>query len=393
MQHARTLSPSATPRGAAAAPTRLLEIVFAVTLLACDHPESRACVPGAAVACVGPGGCAGGQVCDDDGSAYGPCDCGDVDSGVPVVDAGSDAGASLPDAGATEDADPPDAPSGPCDPVAQTGCPSGQRCTWIRVGLEGRLACVPPGRLGLHDACSTTEGAPDDCAGGLICVANSCERACSLADGCTADHRCVRYDGVFDEEEIGVCDPTCDPVRQTRDYDGAAACGSPDPASPTRGCYGPLHGPFTCAPVTWPERTHRAPLSGPVYVNSCAPGYLPMRGSTGASAPLVCLALCDPAPSWMGNASLRQGTPPHTCAARGATASTEECLFADTLSGMPIDGAEVGVCLDTSLYTFDHDLDPSTPDAPWPSCADLSMSDDDLDGIPDYLEHACGPLP
>lgn len=34
------------------------------------------CVPGASQACVGPGGCQGGQVCLPDGGALGPCDCG-----------------------------------------------------------------------------------------------------------------------------------------------------------------------------------------------------------------------------------------------------------------------------------------------------------------------------
>jgi hypothetical protein len=37
---------------------------------------SRVCTPGATQACVGAGGCAGGQACVPDGSAYGPCDCG-----------------------------------------------------------------------------------------------------------------------------------------------------------------------------------------------------------------------------------------------------------------------------------------------------------------------------
>src|SRR5580704_8404912 len=36
---------------------------------------TRGCVPGASVACVGPGGCAGGQACDATGSGYGTCDC------------------------------------------------------------------------------------------------------------------------------------------------------------------------------------------------------------------------------------------------------------------------------------------------------------------------------
>lgn len=39
-------------------------------------PPSRSCVPGSTQACVGPGGCHGGQSCDADGSRYAPCDCG-----------------------------------------------------------------------------------------------------------------------------------------------------------------------------------------------------------------------------------------------------------------------------------------------------------------------------
>jgi hypothetical protein len=44
------------------------------------RPEApaRACVPGATQACVGPGACSGGQACLNDGSGFGPCDCGTV---------------------------------------------------------------------------------------------------------------------------------------------------------------------------------------------------------------------------------------------------------------------------------------------------------------------------
>jgi hypothetical protein len=39
-------------------------------------PPARACVPGSTQACVGPGGCSGGQACTEDGSRYEPCNCG-----------------------------------------------------------------------------------------------------------------------------------------------------------------------------------------------------------------------------------------------------------------------------------------------------------------------------
>ncbi len=37
--------------------------------------SGSACVPGQSAGCVGPGACAGYQVCDATGSGYGPCDC------------------------------------------------------------------------------------------------------------------------------------------------------------------------------------------------------------------------------------------------------------------------------------------------------------------------------
>jgi hypothetical protein len=39
-------------------------------------PPAPTCVPGASQACVGPAGCAGGQVCAASGAGFGPCDCG-----------------------------------------------------------------------------------------------------------------------------------------------------------------------------------------------------------------------------------------------------------------------------------------------------------------------------
>jgi hypothetical protein len=42
----------------------------------------RACVPGVTQACVGPGGCGGGQACSADGTGFGACDCGGDANGV-----------------------------------------------------------------------------------------------------------------------------------------------------------------------------------------------------------------------------------------------------------------------------------------------------------------------
>jgi hypothetical protein len=62
----------------------------------------RVCVPGRAVACTGPAGCAGGQVCVANGTGYGPCDCG-YDG---AIDDGSAGDAVVLDDAGTGDASP-----------------------------------------------------------------------------------------------------------------------------------------------------------------------------------------------------------------------------------------------------------------------------------------------
>jgi hypothetical protein len=81
----------------------LVAVALAAAVAACSGSSSSTlgdggahtmCVPGASVACVGAGGCAGGQVCSLDGTHYGSCDCS---AGGP--DAASDA--TTPDMDAT----------------------------------------------------------------------------------------------------------------------------------------------------------------------------------------------------------------------------------------------------------------------------------------------------
>ena len=68
-----------------------------------DSSPSRACVPGASVACTGARACAGNQVCKDDGSGYSPCICADAgvtDAGGPQDSSAAGDSASGADADA-----------------------------------------------------------------------------------------------------------------------------------------------------------------------------------------------------------------------------------------------------------------------------------------------------
>jgi hypothetical protein len=78
-------------------------LIAACFLSACGGddtaPATTVCTPGDTKACVGPGACAGGQVCSADGRSYGACDCGGakVDGSTsPAIDAsaGGSGGAS-----------------------------------------------------------------------------------------------------------------------------------------------------------------------------------------------------------------------------------------------------------------------------------------------------------
>ncbi|MBK7153636.1 MAG: hypothetical protein IPH72_17960 [Sandaracinaceae bacterium] len=58
----------------------------------------------------------------------------------------------------------------------------------------------------------------------------------------------------------------------------------------------------------------------------------------------------------MGNDAQRQGAAPHTCPARGAVATTEECRFLSFLADNPSQAVPgVGLCLDPTQQSYDHD--------------------------------------
>jgi hypothetical protein len=61
-----------------------------------DQSDSPGCVAGESVGCIGPEGCSGYQVCNDDGASYGPCVCADAGAatggGATVSTGGSSAG-------------------------------------------------------------------------------------------------------------------------------------------------------------------------------------------------------------------------------------------------------------------------------------------------------------
>jgi hypothetical protein len=287
-----------------------------------------------------------------------------------------------------------------CDLFTQAGCAVGEKCTWIRVSTGandqeqlGLLGCAPDGTVPLAGACmygaSGATTGYDNCVQGAICVAEpasemaagTCQAICSLDEvtlPCLTAHACVPrakffFNSPMERLLAGVCEPSCDPLTQRRDLDGAAMCGSADPSAPELGCYGfpssdqtPTR--FTCAPAG--SGGHRTVVAPPVFTNSCAPGAVPLFVESTGSTQVVCIAYCAPLTT---NVTMplanRAGAPPYSCPEVGAPGPGERCqhlwFWEDAATPRSAASNAYGFCIDFTRYTWDHDMNGATPPVSW----------------------------
>ncbi len=105
-----------------------------------------------------------------------------------------------------------------CNPVFQTGCSAGERCTFALDADGARLRsaceyarCVPQGTIDVGAPCAIVPDDVDDCIGGAVCLGSVCRRYCDVApDSCelATGERCqalpVHDAGV---DRIGGCVP------------------------------------------------------------------------------------------------------------------------------------------------------------------------------------------
>jgi hypothetical protein len=94
-----------------------------------------------------------------------------------------------------------------CAPAPQGGCSVGKKCT----DFQGNSRCAPDGIVPEGGAC-VSEGGIDECAAGTLCQQGVCTRICALG---SSDCTCSRFGGLFnDNENIGLCVSSCDPIGQ-----------------------------------------------------------------------------------------------------------------------------------------------------------------------------------
>jgi hypothetical protein len=211
-----------------------------------------------------------------------------------------------------------------CNPVMQTGCNAGEKCTWI-VDIDGtattndvgHIGCVTAGTTpdggACNDATAAANGGADTCIAGDLCISRKCKPICdpqlvdgSAAGACKADFSCSIYAGVFEsggDPTAGVCEPGCDPLTQRLKVGNLEACGSADATKPSGTCV-PSRGflSFHCAPsgsIVYDKTDRVAPLSDPVsgnpFGNGCAPGFIPFYfNDASGSMMTMCSGLCAP---------------------------------------------------------------------------------------------------
>lgn len=238
-----------------------------------------------------------------------------------------------------------------CSPLAQTGCATGEKCTWIYdlvstdgTNILGHVGCAPDGDKQTHETCTRNmAGAQgyDDCAKGNFCKAKRelvgpggqgvCEAICDNNGGdpmCADGSTCVAYHNIFEASDMnvaGVCDYKCDPFADNDFmHEGSAAVNRPGTAcQPYEECNGfpsngalptafscsreyntDLHHRHTCTATDGNSLQAADPLSRVACntaANGCSQGYRALTLTTTAGMETYCLAMCKPASCWGGN--------------------------------------------------------------------------------------------
>jgi hypothetical protein len=252
-----------------------------------------------------------------------------------------------------------------CNVLTQTGCKSGEQCTWIidmadMTSSIGHVGCAPAGDRATGAPCTRNQpGAMgyDNCVGGDYCLGPAaggtgvCKTMCVQGGGnpaCPVGFSCTAYVGVFGPPDLpaaaGVCEPSCDPLADNNFLGSSGGCGSglgcfgfPDPD------FGPTH--WSCVAEQDYSRVHRtacdstqhtgdhtACVAASVWhnVNGCASGYEPVYFDSEGTTDATCLALCQPASCYntgsgssagsascsTGSAANITGTAPYQCRAQ-----------------------------------------------------------------------------
>jgi hypothetical protein len=277
---------------------------------------------------------------------------GDDDDDIVFVDAGPDSGSDI-DAG------------GLCNAVSQTGCPDGQRCTFIIDDVDsgsGHIGCADDGTQAIGDTCTRSEevGVADDCAKGGYCYNGTCRDICTTLND-TCEGQCGDFvDGNGNPLPIEWCLLACDPLAAPGE---TGAC-----AADNEGCY-LSNGDGVCLRYV----NEFLPGEACTYTNDCAPGGQ-CFGPAGAG---TCRQLCGTIDEQWGVDKEGLLTWPKCCGSNctGGITPTLACgPGVNQVCWLVSDGTDTGVANTGICLT---DVEASNPEATMPFSCDCAVANAD----------------
>lgn len=183
-----------------------LAVILASACSGTATTEPQACAPGRQIACDCPASSEKGvQTCAKNGSGYTPC------TGC----SGSSGSGGGPGVGLSE-----------CDPLAQTGCPKGEKCTDRYDGTNFNFFCAPDGNVAPGGDCVLDFLGHDNCARGSLCTVAGlgdadpsaavrhfvCRAYCASDGDCAAaEPGSSMCDRLTRSPTVGFCLPACTP--------------------------------------------------------------------------------------------------------------------------------------------------------------------------------------
>ncbi len=221
-----------------------------------------------------------------------------------------------------------------CDPVAQTGCNPGEKCTFVRDiehPAESRTFCRPDGSVQSGNVCtSDAVTGLDNCVAGLFCAGGICAEICSMApDSCSSGFSCALLPGLVDSPGVGVCQVICDPLS---DPSGCAV---------DEACFILVTQETTVCATTMESGTQGVACE---YINGCASGYsCILLDSPVDPRGMECAFICD-ALQGSGPTCAEGSEPSYTC--------VQINRFYTNIPGLP---DVYGMCVDPEEWDEDGD--------------------------------------
>ncbi|HEY3446111.1 MAG TPA: hypothetical protein VGK67_07075 [Myxococcales bacterium] len=170
-----------------------------------------------------------------------------------------------------------------CDPWAQTGCNSGQKCTLA--DTTPTFTCGAAGSKGDLATCAND----GECQAGLVCLdfgdGSKCHALCGTAKACATGQSCLGGSSTSTDPFVCLPTPACNPLTQ-------------DCPNSNEGCFPKSQTEWACF-----QSVGKQPGAACTYSNDCIKGYVCAGSASG-----TCMQICDPA----GVAPLC--TAPKTCA-------------------------------------------------------------------------------